>query len=300
VTVHEFGHQFWYGLVANNEFEEAWLDEGLTTYSTGLVSEAEYGARTSNGRFVALQLGELDTLRATVATFSRSKDAIVKPAWMYTGDYSYYAYMKPAAALRTLQGYLGDRVMARVLRTFHERWRFRHPTSSDFFAVASEVSGKDLGWFFRQAFLGSEVLDYAVEAVTTRPAAPTRGVVDANGKRTTVGNQPNDEGKSPGKYESRVLVRRLGEMTFPVQIALKFEGRPVERLPWDGLDRWKRIVVVRPERLEWASVDPESSVILDSNWVNNSRRVAGDARLAAWWTARWLSGLQQVVSFLGM
>ncbi len=39
VTVHEFGHQFWYGMVGNNEFEEAWLDEGFNTYSTGKVME---------------------------------------------------------------------------------------------------------------------------------------------------------------------------------------------------------------------------------------------------------------------
>ena len=32
VTVHEAGHQFWYGLVGNNEFEEAWLDEGFNSY----------------------------------------------------------------------------------------------------------------------------------------------------------------------------------------------------------------------------------------------------------------------------
>src|SRR6185436_2466977 len=43
VVVHEFGHQFWYGLVANNEFEEAWLDEGFNTYSTGKVLETAYG-----------------------------------------------------------------------------------------------------------------------------------------------------------------------------------------------------------------------------------------------------------------
>ena len=77
-------------MVGNNEFEEAWLDEGINTYATGLVQEAEYGASTSNGRFLALDLGEIDTLRATVASFSTTKDAIVKPAWMYTGDYGYY------------------------------------------------------------------------------------------------------------------------------------------------------------------------------------------------------------------
>ncbi len=299
VTVHEFGHQFWYAMVGNNEFEEAWLDEGINTYSTGLVMESEYGADASNGRFLALPIGEVDTLRATVAAFSRSKDAIVKPSWMYTGDYAYYAYMKPAAALRTLQGYLGDQVMARVMRTFHERWRFRHPASADFFAVANEVSGQDLTWFFRQAFLGSDILDYGVEAVSTQPAGPTFGVIDVNGKRKTVA-KPDETATAAGKYESHVLVRRIGEVTFPVQIALKFEGRPVERVAWDGADRWKRIVMVRPERLEWASVDPGSTVVLDANWLNNTRRVEADARLATWWSARWLSGLQQLVSFLGM
>ena len=33
VTIHEFGHGYWYGIVASNEFEEAWLDEGINSYS---------------------------------------------------------------------------------------------------------------------------------------------------------------------------------------------------------------------------------------------------------------------------
>jgi len=301
VTVHEFGHQFWYGMVGNNEFEEAWLDEGITTYTTGLAAEAEYGVEATNGRFLGLNIGEMDTLRATVGAFARSKDTIAKPAWMYLGDYSYYAYMKPAAALRTLQGFLGNQTMARVMRTFHERWRFRHPASADFFAVANEVAGQDLGWFFRQAILGSDVLDYAVDAVSTAPVEPTRGVIESNGKRVTL----NPEKKEPAKrasarYESRVVVRRVGEFTFPVTIALKFEGRPVERVSWDGIDRWKRLTFVLGERLEWASVDPDSTVLLDANALNNARRVQPDFRLTAWWGARWLSGLQHLVSFLGM
>lgn len=301
VTVHEFGHQFWYGMVGNNEFEEAWLDEGITTYSTGKVMETEYGERASYGRFMAVSFGEVDTLRAVVSATKNSKDVIVKPAWMYTGDYSYYAYMKPAAALRTLEGYLGTQTMARVMRTYHERWRFRHPMSTDFFAVANEVSGQDLGWFFRQAFLGSDILDYGVQAVSSRPVEPVRGVVDESGKRVTRdGSQGGKVKAAKPHYESRVLVRRHGEVTFPVRIALKFEGRPVEHIAWDGQDRWKRLVHTRAERLEWASVDPGETVILDANTLNNSRRVRPDLRLATWWSARWLSALQQMVSLFGM
>ncbi len=51
VTVHEFGHQYWYGLSANNEFEEAWLDEGINTYSEGRAQWLAYdAARMENGR----------------------------------------------------------------------------------------------------------------------------------------------------------------------------------------------------------------------------------------------------------
>jgi len=42
VTVHEAGHQFWYGIVGNNEFEHAWLDEGLNTFSTARVLAQAY------------------------------------------------------------------------------------------------------------------------------------------------------------------------------------------------------------------------------------------------------------------
>src|SRR6202167_4920783 len=31
VVEHEFGHQYWYGMVATNEFEDAWMDEGINS-----------------------------------------------------------------------------------------------------------------------------------------------------------------------------------------------------------------------------------------------------------------------------
>jgi len=43
VVVHEVAHQWWYGVVGNNEYKEAWLDEGLTQYSVALYIEENYG-----------------------------------------------------------------------------------------------------------------------------------------------------------------------------------------------------------------------------------------------------------------
>jgi Peptidase family M1 domain len=55
VTLHEFGHQYWYGLLATNEFEEPWLDEGINSYVTRHAMDAAYPAprrgRTASALF---------------------------------------------------------------------------------------------------------------------------------------------------------------------------------------------------------------------------------------------------------
>ena len=58
--------------------------------------------------------------------------------------------------------------MGRVMKTYYERWKFRHPPSEDFFAVAEEVSGRDLDWFFDQFFKSPDKLDYAVSVVRSK------------------------------------------------------------------------------------------------------------------------------------
>ena len=43
MTIHEAGHQFWYGIVGNNEFEHAWIDEGFNSFSDARTYDAAYG-----------------------------------------------------------------------------------------------------------------------------------------------------------------------------------------------------------------------------------------------------------------
>jgi hypothetical protein len=69
VTVHEFGHQFWYALVGNNEFEDAWLDEGLNTYSTGKVLEAAYGSSCGYEHVLGMPIQAVSWLNVPVPSF---------------------------------------------------------------------------------------------------------------------------------------------------------------------------------------------------------------------------------------
>ena len=303
-TVHEFGHQFWYAMVGNNEFEEAWLDEGINSYSTGKVMELAHGPSTSMLEFLGLKMGEVDTLRLTnsaMAKFNR----VVSPAWGYTpsGAYSFYAYMKPALVLRTLENYIGEQTMARVMRTFQERWRFRHPCSDDFFAVVNDVTGKDFSWYFDQVMRGTDVLDYEVGSASSTLVAEPRGVMDGPKGRVTVSDEDaakTEQDAKIRKYETTVVVRRRGEVYFPVEVAFTFAGKPAERLTWDGRDRTKTFTFVRPEKLERVEIDPDRKVLLDVNWLNNGRALDPDTRPAAGWAVRWLFFVHSVISTLGL
>jgi hypothetical protein len=307
VTVHEFGHQFWYGLVGNNEFEEAWLDEGFNSYSTGKVMDIGYGADTSILRFLGLKLGSLESERAQ-NSLERRFDRIRTPAWGYSssGNYGFNSYARPALVLHTLEGLLGTETMARVMRTYHERWRFRHPASDDFYAVAREVSGRDLSGYFSQVVEASGVLDDAVVAVRSEKLPEPRGVFDAKAGRQTVdareaGRREREADKQGTRqYRSTVELRRRGEVALPVVVELSFEGSPPERRTWEGRERWARWEYVRPQRLLSARIDPDRKVPLDASWLNNARRVQPDARAAGAWTARVLFWAQQAFALLAM
>ena len=212
-------------------------------------------------------------------TFQGTFDKVRQPAWTYgASGYSYYSYTKPGLLLRTLEHHLGEQTMARIMRTYHERWRFRHPTSEDFYAVANEVSGKDLGWFFKQAVEGTESLDYEVARASSVRTPAWRGLVrrglgpDARVARTTR-TRPRRTRRAKRLHEHgpREAARRVHVSRSTSRSSSRASRSSA--CTWDGQDRWKRYRFDRPERLEWVDVDPDRKVLLDANWLNNGRRI---------------------------
>ncbi len=278
VIVHEFGHGYWYGLVANNEFEEAWLDEGINTYSTAKVLAMAYGEGRLGGNFRGLPLGrflglpkyfdyELNRAGAINAVGS---DPVTAWSWKFIDPMSYSAnvYNRAATLLDTLELYLGDEAMARTMRVFHSRYRFRHPKTADFMAVAAEVSGRDLGWFFRALFMDTLEFDYGVGRVTCAaepgPPAPPGNASAAVEKKA--------EGKK--MFRTRIVLRRFGEAVLggdaSVEFKVRFADGTEENGRWDGRDRWARFEFVKPARVERVTVDPRGIWLIDSDMANNS------------------------------
>ena len=302
VVFHEFGHQYWQGMVASNEFEEPWLDEGFTTWSTAKVMVKEHGPVMA--RLLGLELDRFEGLRLANRA-DRVFAPIRVPAWDVSHDYHFDIYARTALTLQTLERLLGEETMARIMRTYHERWRFAHPTSEDFYAVAAEVSGRDLAEFFEQTVERPGFLDYAVASVRSTRAPGPRGILEdgAEATRSFAGSQDGEDAPTDDtedSWRSVVRVRRLGEVVLPVEVELQFENAPSERRQWDGRDRWVSYEVTRPHRLVAAVVDPDDRLVLDVNRLNNARRVHPDGRTAAYWAARltfWLQGVLTLVGF---
>ena len=311
VTIHEAGHQFWYGLVGNNEFEHAWLDEGLNTFSTLRTLNAAYpprklihyflprpGDRGSGSGFfpVMFESIEEDRMINLVRDYrnaASSDDPSTETFRYVPRTASDISYDKTALWLATLERHLGWDTLQAILSTFFERYRFAHPTPEDFFATAEEVSGEDLGWFFQQVHYGSVHFDYAIDHASSTPAEPT-GLIEQGGELVP-SDRPKEEDDTV--YRTEVLVRRHGGGVFPVEIRLVFEDGHQVTETWSGLERSRRIVVEYPARLEHAVVDPDRVLMLDIDYTNNSRLLESRATLPATkWASKWMVWFQDMLS----
>jgi hypothetical protein len=271
VTIHEFGHGYWYGMVGSNEFEEAWLDEGINSYSEMKAMDQYYGHDRSMVDLGPVKISDTDYQRLQFIPAS-AWDPIVKNSWEFVngGSYGSNVYSKAALTLRTLENYLGERVMAEIMRTYYEHWKFRHPTTDDFIAVAEEVSGRDLGWFFDQFLKTAGSLDYAVSSIRSREEKEPVGFF--GGELLRAKSKKGERDKDQEKvYRSEVVVFRKGELFFPQEILVVFEDGQEVLEKWDGRDRWKRFVYHRPSKLKSARIDPEYKILLDVDFFNNSK-----------------------------
>jgi hypothetical protein len=264
VVEHEFGHQYWYGMVATNEFEEAWLDEGINSYVEVKVMDALYGKETSFFNFHGFQLSE-DAAQRTSYLGKPDYDPLTRFAWKFVDGNSYggITYGKTATVLLTLEKVIGEQTMRKAVHTYFMRYRFTHPTGEDFLKTIEEVSGQNLRWYFDQAVSGTNVFDYEVASLRSDRADWYEA-------------HPPAEKKGETLYRTYVLLHRKGDFLFPVDVDVKFDNGETVREHWDGQDRWIRFTYLKKAQAVSAEIDPDRQLLLDKDPFNNSYRVQAD------------------------
>ncbi|HNX50251.1 MAG TPA: M1 family metallopeptidase [Thermoanaerobaculaceae bacterium] len=276
VTIHELGHNYWMGLIASNEFEESWIDEGINSYYEMVMTDETYPSQVA---LLGFATTAFESNHASQGG-GHFMDPIARESWRFRsgGSYGLNSYQRPAIALRHLEGLVGTTTFHRAMRHFFQEWQFRHPSTTDFEQSFQASAGRDLGWFFEQAFHSTRTLDYAVTSISSRQTVERSGYYWRKGVRTLEGEdeakeQKKDIGTSATtlQYRNVVVVERLGEFVHPVTVQLVFADGQVERHEWDGRERWQRFESLQKVKLVSAQVDPDDVMALDVNRLNNSR-----------------------------
>jgi hypothetical protein len=323
VTIHEFGHGYFYGILASNEFEEPMLDEGLNEYwdqrmlrERGQVIDITTPALRRLGFSPSLTGFGLERMAAGL---KRPADPLGENAWDRFSSSSYgTVYSRTATAMHDLEERLGKEVTERAFHEYYKRWRFRHPSAADLRATLIDVSGnaKAVNEIFDQYVYGTARIDDRVASIDTVEVLPQTGSVLKDGKRTEFNSSELDKqidkqredwakvhpkakpGSGPFPWSSTVTVSRDGAQV-PQLLRVTFADGSSEDVKWNDDRRWARFDFTRPSKVVSATLDPEQKIYLDANKLNDSLTTKADGTASRRWSADVASLLQAFYALVG-
>lgn len=177
VTIHEVGHNWFYGFLGNNERAHPWLDEGLNSYyeirTMKAVEENPANIIESNGKgsdFLLKMLGlqnlTEESLTKTILEW-KAASRLDQPLNLSSEDYDptnygLVVYQKTAFLLSMLEDWLGTELFDACMKSYAETWKFKHPTPVDLKLAFEKTSGQNLSWFFTDWFQSTQYPDYAI------------------------------------------------------------------------------------------------------------------------------------------
>jgi hypothetical protein len=307
VVVHEFGHNYFQGMLATNEFEEAWMDEGFNTYYETRIMDHYYGKHTSYVDLFGIHIGDGEYLREDYTGMSNPKIApVFLNSWQYiNGGYGEMTYSKTTTWMYTLEGILGQKVMDEIMQIYFKRWQFKHPCGKDFIAIVNEIVRKDYGnkfgenmnWFFDEVLYGTNICDYKLENITVGRIELPKGIYDS--VTTKKYYKLNDGQNDKPNYNSNVLIYRLGEVAMPVEILVHFDSGQEILETWDGRDRTYNLIYNKPAKVIWAKVDPYNKISMDVNRINNSYTTEPESTVINKYFAKFLFWVENIMLSIG-
>jgi hypothetical protein len=297
-TIHEVGHNWFQGMLASNEPEEAWLDEGVNDWADVRVMNELYGQRGSGLDWMGWQASMGAVLRAIAGSGVDNPSAIATASYAFV-DFDAYAeqsYLSTMRALQTLEHVVGTQRFAAAMKAYARAFAFRHPTGRDLFNTLRAELGQDLTWYFGPVFHDVGKLALQIRRAACRPAHAARGVFGEGSARRTVSEV---EAPETGTWICELIVQNTGTVHVPLEIELKFADGSTQRLRWDdrGTGNWERFTIERSSQLVEVWLDPEGKVALDNPTTHHYRLYpdrAASLRAGAW-VGSFAQTLMQIV-----
>jgi hypothetical protein len=275
VTMHEFGHEYWYGIIGSDEFREAWLDEGVNSFFELEMMDGYFENEGSMLNSALVKIDNIETKRQNVAALL-PVDKVNQYSWKFMsgGYYSAHVYDKAALVLDALKHLVGKNKMYEFFKYYARQFKFKHPTTNDFIQTFNKFMGEDFTWVFDLYINGEAGIDNAVQAVRSYKI-----------------------GADPDQYRNEVVfVRKDGY--FPVDLLVKLKNGEEIKYYWQEREKWKKLSFQHEFPVDYAIIDPQLKIKMDKDLVNNSRIYKGSGGAVSGWAVRLGFVVQNLLSLL--
>jgi len=161
VTAHEMAHAWFQHVLATDEAQHEWMDEGFTSYISGLAMNEVMDRNRENPTagsyrgYVSLANSGYEQAQSTHAD-----------RYEYNQAYGTSAYSKGAVFLGQLGYLIGKENLQEVLNRYFDEWKFKHPTPNNFIRIAEKVSGAELSWYLNDWTRTTNTIDYGIKDVS--------------------------------------------------------------------------------------------------------------------------------------
>lgn len=254
-AIHELAHQWWQSVVATNEAEEPWLDEGFTDYSTvhAMAELGLDGMDCGGWRFSYAAMRRVEYQQ-------QPQVPMAGKAWDFDAmGYGIATYSKPAVALYTLEQVVGKEAMLSFMQAYFARHAFTHPRAEDVRALMAEMLGEaQAGAFFAQLVEGTGWMDAFVCRLD----------------------------------REMIELERAGEVCFPLQVEL-VNGQGRESFLWP-CDRQSLTLRQPATPWREVIINSNPTLYVELNVANNGARLGVDWATWLSLAARWMYGLQNL------
>ncbi|MHA1687607.1 MAG: M1 family metallopeptidase [Candidatus Heimdallarchaeaceae archaeon] len=150
VIAHEVGHQWFYGIIGDDEIDEPWLDEGFASYSEYIFSRVYYGETQALSQLArdrnTVNYYYMNGFRGKINQSTEDYEVTGEDEWAY----GLLAYTKMKIVIEMLRQTIGDNTFKEVLHTFYNRYKFQNAFTVNLQQCVEEVTGADFSWFFNQ------------------------------------------------------------------------------------------------------------------------------------------------------